>query len=234
MKILKYVIFLVSFLSLSFSSGVSLASNSCDVALVDWSSEYHCISELNFESNFRRIPFHGPSTENYASTISRIKGVIRRLPQRCQNELPEEYTYGPLLALSKYKAGALLITSLGDIEGKVRSYVRASGCQNIPTLSLVGHGSEGSISLGSGVEYDDDGEISNENINLWWSIFRKLSGRVGRVQLVGCKTGKGAEGAKLVKSLSRVLSCEVTAPTKSVSSSQNIFHLSRRERTTFP
>lgn len=226
------LILTVLFLFLSTYHSALLYAKRCDVALIDWSPEYHCISRLNFESKFHQIPFNGLNTSKYSDTILKIKRVISKLPKWCREELPAEYTYGPFLALSKYKRNSILITSINEIEKKINNHLRSNRCNEINMLSLIGHGAEGSISLGAGIEYDNYGEISTENIYLWATQFRKFSGKVHKVQLVGCKTGKGAKGLKLVKTLSRILSCQVAAPTKEVSSAQNIFDLSFRERST--
>lgn len=231
MYLFKFIVFF-SFCSCSFFQN-HLKARACDVALLDWSPEYHCISKLKLEGEFQKIPFHGPQSSQYLNTISRIKSTISKLPKECREDLPDDYIYGPFLALSKYKKKNLLITSIREISTKLKNHFRSQNCTRVKTLSLIGHGREGYISLGAGIEYDENGEISNENKNLWKGIFKQLSGKVERTQLVGCKTGRGEEGHKLVKSFSQILGCEVTAPTKGVSSSQDIFHLSKRERTTY-
>ncbi|MBF0299874.1 MAG: DUF4347 domain-containing protein [Oligoflexia bacterium] len=200
---------------------------SCDMALVDWSSEFQCITKLKADEDFRKIPY---KSNDITSTMDRIQAKINKLPSSCQKELPSEYTLSPLLALSKYKSHAVLVSNISEIIPNLQAAMKSNGCDSIDTLFIIGHGDSGCVSVGAGIECDSKAEISTTNINNWEKSFKSLNGNVKQIQIVACHSGQGEKGEKLVAEMARIVGASTVAPVKEVRSDQDIMKLSNRER----
>lgn len=104
-------------------------------------------------------------------------------------------------------------TSVEDMVDKVLDDLGEG--ETIGTLTLVGHGSPGNISVGDG-QGSEDGKRINGNCEDWEPHLEKLKGKFGpggKVVLVGCNVGSCDKGRNKLKKIADVLGVPVEAPT---------------------
>jgi len=120
---------------------------------------------------------------------------------------------GYLTGKASRNPGALRATSKQDMVDKVLGELGKKDC--IKTLTLVGHGSPGNISVGDGQGWETCKHI-NGNRNEWESILTKLKGKFctgGKLILIGCNVGACDNGRNKLKELADFLNVTVEAPT---------------------
>jgi hypothetical protein len=111
---------------------------------------------------------------------------------------------------------ALRATSVQDMADKVTGSL-AEG-ETIGTLTLIGHGSPGNISVGDGQGWESGKHIDG-NRDEWEGPLGQLKdkfGENGRLVLIGCNVGSCDDGRNKLKELADFLGVPVEAPTGEV------------------
>jgi hypothetical protein len=126
------------------------------------------------------------------------------------------------LALRTFGQGASRVSSVKDFVDQVLGQLRRNDC--IKSLTLIGHGSPGSINVGRGKRGGAGGRqaLSIKNIALWEPELRRLRCRFcrpeGEFVLIGCNTGAGLEGSRLLRLIVNFIRCcRARAPVEPVS-----------------
>jgi len=104
-----------------------------------------------------------------------------------------------------------------DVDGFVTAVEGQIGSgDRIQSLTLVGHGLPGRVSMGDGQTTVDGKYIANTNVTQWQAAVARLNGRFTTdavVTLRGCNTGAEEAGADLLLEVADTLNVTVTAPT---------------------
>jgi hypothetical protein len=114
-------------------------------------------------------------------------------------------------ALRAYGQGADRVESVRDFVNQVLSKLGPNDC--IKKLTLIGHGSPGNIGVGSGKKVARSGNDSLDlnNIARWEPQIRRLRCRFckpdGEFELIGCNTGAGLAGARLLRLIVNFIRC---------------------------
>ena len=124
-------------------------------------------------------------------------------------------------ALRAFGQGADRVSSVKDFVNQVLSRVGTNDC--IKKLTLIGHGSPGNIGVGSGrrVARTGNNSLGLGNIAQWEPEIRRLRCKFcrpdGEFELIGCNTGAGLAGARLLRLLVNFIRCcKATAPPEPV------------------
>ncbi len=136
--------------------------------------------------------------------------------------------------------GAQRASSVKDLVDKILSQLGPN--DKIKTLRLIGHGSPGSISVGTSsfiLTAPDNQDLQGRyigrfNTREWVSELARLKGRFAQnsaIHLRSCNTGAGEHGAKLLHLIREAVDCgEVTAPTGVLTSFGAVGPLQRSKR----
>jgi hypothetical protein len=120
---------------------------------------------------------------------------------------------GYLTGKALMNPGAIRATSKQDMVTKVLAKLGSRDC--IKTLTLIGHGSPGNISVGDGQGWESCKHV-NGNRDEWESILAKLKGKFckdAKLILFGCNVGACDKGRNKLQELADFLNVTVEAPT---------------------
>jgi len=111
-------------------------------------------------------------------------------------------------------AGEIDAESVEDMVDKILEKLGDDDC--IRSLTIIGHGSPGNISVGDGQGHEEGGHMATWNQDEWKDQIDRLQGRFCEdavVTLRGCNTGAEEDGANLLALLADCLDVTVRAPT---------------------
>lgn len=123
---------------------------------------------------------------------------------------------GYLTGKANGNPNAIRATSKQDMVDKVLNKLGKGDC--IKTLTLIGHGSPGNISVGDGQGWEACKHINN-NRDEWEDLLSKLKGRFckgGRLILFGCHVGACEKGRDKLQELADFCGVTTEAPTGEV------------------
>lgn len=114
------------------------------------------------------------------------------------------------------RVGEIDASSVKDMVDKIIAHARANECC-IKSLTIIGHGCPGNISIGNGQGgADREKEINGNNENVWGPELDRLKPFLctgATIYLRGCNVGADQAGADKLRAIARRLGVDVTAPT---------------------
>jgi Domain of unknown function (DUF4347) len=114
-----------------------------------------------------------------------------------------------------FTGGEIYAESVADLVTKVLAHVTEENCC-IKSLTIVGHGCPGTISVGNGQSGTDRNKEIDGNEDVWGPELDKLKPHLcegATLYLRGCNVGADAQGADKLHAIARRLGIPVTAPT---------------------
>lgn len=113
------------------------------------------------------------------------------------------------------RIGEIDASSVSDMVTKILKHLDKEKCC-LKSLTIIGHGCPGNISVGNGQEGTDRNKQINDNEDVWGPELDKLKARFckdGKIYLWGCNVGADQAGADKLYKIAKRLGIPVGAPT---------------------
>lgn len=148
--------------------------------------------------------------------------VWNAMKKRCPNV--EKYDNGYLLSRLAHFPNAALVSSKHDLKAELCKFADNAKCC-IDTLTIMGHGTNGKISVGDG-QVTEECKYINGNTEDWLTVLedklKKALCDSAVIFLNGCDVGSGEKGLKKMQFIANRFNATVIAPTRCVYGNEDL------------